>query len=69
MRIETTGVVLSMQLILPTGLVYRTVGSQIITFVINIKIIHTEGLLWQFQRAIEQVTEFFLCRDTPVTEC
>ena len=69
MRIETTGVVLSMQLILPTGLVYRIVESQIINFVININIIHTEGLLWQFQRAIEQVAEFSLSRDTPVTEC
>ena len=63
------GVVLSMQLILPTGLVYRTVESQSITFVINIKIIHTEGLLWRFRRVIEQVVEFPLCRDTPVTEC
>ena len=64
-----TGVVLSMQLIVLMGLVYRTVESQSITFVINIKIIYMEGLLWQFQRAIEQVAEFSLCRDTPVTEC
>ena len=63
------GVVLSMQLILPTGLVYRTVESQSITLVININIIHMEGLLWKFQRAIEQVAEFSLCRDTLVTEC
>ena len=64
-----TVVVLSMQLILSMGLVYRTIESQSIPFFINIKIIHTEGLLWQFQRVIEQVAEFPLCRDIPVTEC
>ena len=62
-----TGVVLSMQLILSMGLVYRTVESQSIIFGIHIKIIHMEGLLWKFQRAIEQVAKFSLCRDTSVT--
>ena len=58
MRIETTGVVLSMQLILSMGLAEMIVASEIIAFVINTQTIHTEGLLLRFLRAIEQFDEF-----------
>ena len=60
MRIEMMVFVLSMQLILPTGLAYMTIPSEIIAFVINIEILHTEGLLLRFLRAIEQFEEFSL---------
>ena len=63
------GVFLSMQLILPMGLVYRIVESQSITFVINIKIIHMEGLLFQVLKVIEKFEEFSLCRENPIIEC